>query len=134
MYHNVIIPKVERHINYLSLLFQGFGGLYRGYFSTVIREIPFAFIQFPTWEYLKVCTLMVFLCPPSKKSQYFVLLMLVCRSVDHYGFRWTPFITKSSYFTCRLVMTSGWPLLIFRSKVTVTLNVKMVSTWFLENY
>ena len=30
-------------------------GLYRGYFSTVMREVPFAFIQFPLWEYLKFC-------------------------------------------------------------------------------
>ncbi|KAF2903411.1 hypothetical protein ILUMI_02789 [Ignelater luminosus] len=30
------------------------GGLYRGYGSTVIREIPFSFIQFPILEYLKV--------------------------------------------------------------------------------
>lgn len=28
-------------------------GLYRGYGSTIIREVPFAFIQFPIWEHLK---------------------------------------------------------------------------------
>lgn len=28
-------------------------GLYRGFGSTIIREIPFSFIQFPIWEYLK---------------------------------------------------------------------------------
>lgn len=28
-------------------------GLYRGYGSTVLREVPFAFIQFPIWEHLK---------------------------------------------------------------------------------
>ncbi|XP_077302803.1 S-adenosylmethionine mitochondrial carrier protein homolog isoform X2 [Arctopsyche grandis] len=28
-------------------------GLYRGYFSTVLRDLPFSFIQFPIWEYLK---------------------------------------------------------------------------------
>lgn len=28
-------------------------GLYRGYGSTILREVPFAFIQFPIWEYLK---------------------------------------------------------------------------------
>ena len=28
-------------------------GLYRGYFTTVAREIPFSLIQFPLWEYLK---------------------------------------------------------------------------------
>ena len=30
-------------------------GFYRGYVSTVSREIPFSFIQFPLWEYLKQC-------------------------------------------------------------------------------
>uniref|UniRef100_A0A8C6VYD5 Mitochondrial S-adenosylmethionine carrier protein n=1 Tax=Nothobranchius furzeri TaxID=105023 RepID=A0A8C6VYD5_NOTFU len=33
---------------------EGVGGLYRGYFSTVLREIPFSLVQFPLWEYLKV--------------------------------------------------------------------------------
>ncbi|XP_021367536.1 S-adenosylmethionine mitochondrial carrier protein-like [Mizuhopecten yessoensis] len=33
---------------------EGFLGLYRGYFSTVIREMPFSFIQFPIWEHLKM--------------------------------------------------------------------------------
>lgn len=32
---------------------EGFRGLYRGYGTTVAREIPFSFIQFPLWEYLK---------------------------------------------------------------------------------
>lgn len=31
----------------------GVSGLYRGYVSTLFREIPFSFIQFPLWEYLK---------------------------------------------------------------------------------
>jgi len=31
-----------------------FKGLYRGYGTTVLREIPFSFIQFPLWEYFKV--------------------------------------------------------------------------------
>ncbi|XP_073900277.1 mitochondrial S-adenosylmethionine carrier protein isoform X4 [Castor canadensis] len=31
----------------------GIQGLYRGYKSTVLREIPFSLIQFPLWEYLK---------------------------------------------------------------------------------
>ncbi|XP_022085246.1 S-adenosylmethionine mitochondrial carrier protein-like isoform X1 [Acanthaster planci] len=33
---------------------EGVRGLYRGYLSTVMREIPFSIIQFPLWEILKV--------------------------------------------------------------------------------
>ncbi|XP_035234171.1 S-adenosylmethionine mitochondrial carrier protein-like isoform X2 [Stegodyphus dumicola] len=32
---------------------EGLQGMYRGYFSTIFREIPFSLIQFPIWEYLK---------------------------------------------------------------------------------
>ena len=32
---------------------EGFRGFYRGYFTTVMREIPFSLIQFPLWEHLK---------------------------------------------------------------------------------
>ncbi|XP_030632874.1 mitochondrial S-adenosylmethionine carrier protein [Chanos chanos] len=32
---------------------EGLRGLYRGYSSTVLREIPFSLVQFPLWEYLK---------------------------------------------------------------------------------
>ena len=32
---------------------EGPKGFYRGYFTTVMREIPFSFIQFPIWEKLK---------------------------------------------------------------------------------
>jgi solute carrier family 25 (mitochondrial S-adenosylmethionine transporter), member 26 len=28
-------------------------GIYRGFKSTIMREIPFSFIQFPLWEYFK---------------------------------------------------------------------------------
>jgi solute carrier family 25 S-adenosylmethionine transporter 26 len=30
-------------------------GFYRGYFITIFRDVPFAMIQFPVYEYLKVC-------------------------------------------------------------------------------
>lgn len=29
-------------------------GIYRGFGITIMREVPFSFIQFPLWEYLKV--------------------------------------------------------------------------------
>ena len=29
-------------------------GLYRGFTSTIMREVPFSFIQFPLWEYFKL--------------------------------------------------------------------------------
>ncbi|XP_008825349.1 S-adenosylmethionine mitochondrial carrier protein isoform X1 [Nannospalax galili] len=32
---------------------EGIQGLYRGYKSTVLREIPFSLVQFPLWEFLK---------------------------------------------------------------------------------
>eukprot|EP00729_Bicosta_minor_P017450 gene17450-24384_t len=32
---------------------QGFKGFYTGYMTTVAREIPFSFIQFPMWERMK---------------------------------------------------------------------------------
>lgn len=35
------------------LMKEGAKGLFRGYASTVMREIPFSLIQFPVWELLK---------------------------------------------------------------------------------
>eukprot|EP01135_Chromosphaera_perkinsii_P012111 Nk52_evm49s2579 gene=Nk52_evmTU49s2579 len=32
---------------------EGIAGFYRGFFSTILREIPFSLIQFPLWEYSK---------------------------------------------------------------------------------
>lgn len=29
-------------------------GVYRGFGTTIMREVPFSFIQFPLWEYLKL--------------------------------------------------------------------------------
>ena len=36
-----------------TLRTEGFHGFYRGYLTTVLREIPFSTIQFPLWEFLK---------------------------------------------------------------------------------
>jgi len=36
-----------------TLQAEGVLGLYRGYFTTLAREIPFSLIQFPLWEFLK---------------------------------------------------------------------------------
>ncbi|XP_071083186.1 mitochondrial S-adenosylmethionine carrier protein-like [Haliotis cracherodii] len=41
------------HTLRVTLASEGFRGLYRGYFSTVAREVPFSFLQFPMWEYFK---------------------------------------------------------------------------------
>lgn len=38
-----------------TLQADGARGLYRGFLSTISREIPFSIIQFPIWELLKVC-------------------------------------------------------------------------------
>lgn len=37
-----------------TLSAEGLAGFYRGYGSTLMREIPFSVIQFPLWEFLKV--------------------------------------------------------------------------------
>lgn len=31
-----------------------FNGIYKGFGTTILREIPFSFIQFPLWEYFKL--------------------------------------------------------------------------------
>ena len=36
-----------------ALEHEGLRGLYRGYLTTVLREIPFSLIQFPLWEWFK---------------------------------------------------------------------------------
>lgn len=46
----------------MYLLCQGLGGMYRGYISTILRELPFSLIQYPIWESLKVCLLTSFFC------------------------------------------------------------------------
>lgn len=42
-----------RQVLLATLREEGVQGLYRGYRSTVLREIPFSLVQFPLWEYLK---------------------------------------------------------------------------------
>lgn len=47
-------PSCSTHqVLMATLREEGVRGLYRGYRSTVIREIPFSLVQFPLWEYLK---------------------------------------------------------------------------------
>ena len=41
----------------VCLYCQGVIGLYRGFLVTLSRELPFALLQFPLWEYLKVTLL-----------------------------------------------------------------------------
>lgn len=41
------------HIFRKILRTESVAGLYRGYTTTVLREIPFSFIQFPLWEGMK---------------------------------------------------------------------------------
>ncbi|XP_028906492.1 S-adenosylmethionine mitochondrial carrier protein isoform X1 [Ornithorhynchus anatinus] len=49
-----VSPSVPTFQVFSSILREeGVHGLYRGYKSTVLREIPFSLVQFPVWEYLK---------------------------------------------------------------------------------
>jgi len=50
--------EYEKVVYFLNLcnfikVFLNILGIYRGFSSTILREIPFSFIQFPIWEYLK---------------------------------------------------------------------------------
>jgi len=47
------VHSSSTHIFRSILASEGFIGLYRGYLTTVLREIPFSFIQFPLWEWSK---------------------------------------------------------------------------------
>lgn len=52
--------KQNKHITATKILLQAyqtegiFRGLYRGFGATILREIPFSFIQYPLWEYFKL--------------------------------------------------------------------------------
>ncbi|KAL1456463.1 hypothetical protein WDU94_001194 [Cyamophila willieti] len=43
--------KTAMNIVYAAIQQEGFRGMFRGYTSTVLRDIPFSVIQFPIWEY-----------------------------------------------------------------------------------
>lgn len=51
---------VKSDVSSLRLLYQSYKqeglrkGVYRGFGTTIMREVPFSFIQFPLWEYLKL--------------------------------------------------------------------------------
>ena len=51
---------VKSEVSSLELLYQSYkheglrSGVYRGFGTTIMREVPFSFIQFPLWEYLKL--------------------------------------------------------------------------------
>ncbi|XP_055389409.1 S-adenosylmethionine mitochondrial carrier protein homolog [Condylostylus longicornis] len=52
--NEIVGNRSSLQILWLAYKNEGFcKGLYRGYGTTVLREIPFSFIQFPLWEYLK---------------------------------------------------------------------------------
>ena len=60
--HNEVKRVVQEVLQIIWNAFssKGFFGLYRGYLATVAREIPFSVIQFPLWEYFKVCLFVLF--------------------------------------------------------------------------
>lgn len=55
---------------------EGFVGLYRGFRTTVLREIPFVLIQFPIWEWLKAQWYY------AKKEKLNVIEVAVCGSIS----------------------------------------------------
>ncbi|XP_008318573.1 mitochondrial S-adenosylmethionine carrier protein isoform X1 [Cynoglossus semilaevis] len=61
------LPSSTSYHNLLATLQEeGVRGLYRGFGSTVLREIPFSLVQFPLWEYFKSKDpLSLFLSTPS---------------------------------------------------------------------
>lgn len=55
---------------------EGYLGLYRGFITTVLREIPFVLIQFPVWEWLKAQWYYV------KKKNLTVIDVAACGSIS----------------------------------------------------
>ena len=52
MAYKVINPYDIERVKFLNII-----GFYAGYFSLILREIPFSCIQFPIYEYMKKRTL-----------------------------------------------------------------------------
>ncbi|XP_014467654.1 PREDICTED: S-adenosylmethionine mitochondrial carrier protein homolog [Dinoponera quadriceps] len=50
----VEVLKQRKQAQILDKKFLGLKLLYRGYWSTVLRDAPFSIVQFPLWEYLKI--------------------------------------------------------------------------------
>lgn len=50
-YKNSTATKILVHAYQTDGIFRG---LYRGFGATILREIPFSFVQYPLWEYLKL--------------------------------------------------------------------------------
>ena len=68
---------------------------------------------------------------------YLSVCLLVGRPYGFSWLSWKPFIPKSSYFTCRLLMTSrciDFGITRSKVKVTVTFHVNFFAAHFLENY
>lgn len=54
---NIVQSKSSLWSNIREIyLKDGLAGFYRGYGSTILREIPFSLVQFPLYEWMKVCT------------------------------------------------------------------------------
>lgn len=52
---NIMSKNLSLITNIASLLkAEGISGLYTGFGSTIMREIPFSLIQFPLYEWMKV--------------------------------------------------------------------------------
>ncbi len=42
-----------KYVAYRTYAKEGLKGFYRGYFSTVARDVPFSTLEFPLWEWFK---------------------------------------------------------------------------------
>lgn len=50
-YKHITATKILMHAYQTDGIFRG---LYRGFGATILREIPFSFVQYPLWEYFKL--------------------------------------------------------------------------------